>query len=362
MFAEFMHHSQIVLKQHPHYGGTLTFVIALLESLAIIGSIVPGSVTMTAIGALIGNATLPLFSTLLCAISGALVGDTLSYWFGLKYAPYIYQLSWIKKRHHWLDKGQAFTKRYGTASLVIGRFFGPMRSMMPMVVGLFRMKPLPFIAGIIPSAVLWSMLYLTPGIFFGLLAHDFPHPISHHFILKGLAYLLTFVLLMAIIQRIRPKLSKQLHMIVDGIYQTCFGVNQPQPRYVYPCLISLVRATLLGMAFAWLGYHVHHQTGISSLNQPSYYFLQSLHQPFWNAIHLATTFMADKYSFILPILAITSFLYLQKAWRLGTLWLTMHALFYAVIKIVKMSYMVARPPPLFFTSWDIPAFQVVMSV
>ena len=44
----------------PQWAGFITFMLSFSESIAIIGSIVPGSVIMTAIGILVGSGILPL--------------------------------------------------------------------------------------------------------------------------------------------------------------------------------------------------------------------------------------------------------------------------------------------------------------
>jgi len=47
------------LNSHPEYSWIITFVISASESIAIIGTIVPGSITMTALGTLAGAGIIP---------------------------------------------------------------------------------------------------------------------------------------------------------------------------------------------------------------------------------------------------------------------------------------------------------------
>ena len=49
------------LNANPELAGLVTFIISASESIAIIGTIVPGSITMTAIGALAGAGIIPLW-------------------------------------------------------------------------------------------------------------------------------------------------------------------------------------------------------------------------------------------------------------------------------------------------------------
>lgn len=48
--------------------------------------------------------------------------------------------------------------------MFIGRFFGPLRSIMPLVAGICGMRQLPFQLANVTSAGLWATGVLTPGI------------------------------------------------------------------------------------------------------------------------------------------------------------------------------------------------------
>ena len=55
IYADYIEPITVWLHHNPSYALLFTFIIALLESLAIIGTIIPGSLTMTAIGILAGS-------------------------------------------------------------------------------------------------------------------------------------------------------------------------------------------------------------------------------------------------------------------------------------------------------------------
>src|SRR5689334_22450943 len=73
------------INVHPELAGLATFAISTAESVAIVGTIIPGSVMMTAIGTLAGMGVIPLWQTIAWAIMGAIVGDGISYWIGRKF-------------------------------------------------------------------------------------------------------------------------------------------------------------------------------------------------------------------------------------------------------------------------------------
>ncbi|MES9896122.1 MAG: VTT domain-containing protein, partial [Candidatus Thiodiazotropha endolucinida] len=75
---------------------------------------------------------------------------------------------WPFNRHPaTLQRGITFFQRYGGKSVALGRFFGPVRAIIPLVAGMLGMPPLRFLAANILSALVWAPAYLLPGIVFG---------------------------------------------------------------------------------------------------------------------------------------------------------------------------------------------------
>ena len=137
------------------------------ESLAMIGLVVPGVMIMLGAGALIATGELQFWPTCLSAIAGAVAGDGLSFWVGRRYRKHI-RGYWPFRRHpQHLDQGIAFFERYGAKSVVIGRFFGPVRAVIPLVAGMMQMPPRRFVSANVASALAWAPAYLAPGIVFG---------------------------------------------------------------------------------------------------------------------------------------------------------------------------------------------------
>ena len=52
----------------------------------------------------------------------------------------------------------------GLRFLFVGRFFGPLRSIMPLAAGICGMRQLPFQIANLASAVIWATGVLAPGI------------------------------------------------------------------------------------------------------------------------------------------------------------------------------------------------------
>lgn len=151
------------LSGNPQWLGVAIFLIACIECLAIAGIIVPGTVLLFAVAVLAGSGTFGLGETLLLGFLGGLLGDALSYAIGKYFHQGIRRLPVLRHHPEWIGSAETYFQRYGTASLLVGRFIGPLRPMLPMVAGMLDM-PLPrFIAVSLVAAAGWSVAYLLPG-------------------------------------------------------------------------------------------------------------------------------------------------------------------------------------------------------
>lgn len=151
------------LTLHPQWLGVAIFTIACVECLAIAGIIVPGTVVLFAVAVLAGNGALSLSETLLLGYAGGLLGDAISYALGRRFHQNIRSLPLLRTHPEWLGTAESYFHRYGVASLLIGRFIGPLRPMLPMVAGMLDMPMPRFILVSLVAAAGWSVAYLLPG-------------------------------------------------------------------------------------------------------------------------------------------------------------------------------------------------------
>lgn len=156
-----------LITNHPESAQWIIFSLAFIESLAILGSIFPGTLLLTPIGIILGSGALPFEFTVMNIFIAAFLGDFLSYIIGYYFHKDIESSQWIKSQQKTFDWFKYFIQKHGTLSLVIGRFAGPLRSSIPLFAGLLGMRPLRFVFGIIPSICLWMIAYFGPGYLIG---------------------------------------------------------------------------------------------------------------------------------------------------------------------------------------------------
>ncbi|MGK9066676.1 bifunctional DedA family/phosphatase PAP2 family protein [Stutzerimonas chloritidismutans] len=151
------------LADNPQWLGLSLFLVACLECLAIVGLLMPGTVLVFAIAVLAGSGVLTLGETLLLGYAGGLLGDLLSYALGRRYHQNIRSIRALRNHPEWLTRAEVYFQRYGIASLLVGRFIGPLRPMLPLTAGMLDMPFGRFLLVSLVAAAGWSMAYLLPG-------------------------------------------------------------------------------------------------------------------------------------------------------------------------------------------------------
>ncbi|UVE18462.1 bifunctional DedA family/phosphatase PAP2 family protein [Pseudomonas sp. LS44] len=151
------------LGMHPQWLGLAIFLIACIECLAIAGIIVPGTVLLFAVAVLAGSGALTLWQTLLLGYTGGLLGDALSYTLGRRFHQNIRRLPGLRHHPEWIGSAEVYFHRYGVISLLVGRYIGPLRPMLPMVAGMLDMPLGRFIGVSLIAAAGWAVAYLLPG-------------------------------------------------------------------------------------------------------------------------------------------------------------------------------------------------------
>lgn len=154
-----------VVKEQEAWAVPIVLVLAFAESLAFVSLLVPATVILLALGALIASAGLGFWPIWVAAAIGAIVGDWLSFWIGRRFGPGIGQV-WPLSRHPGLlPRAQLFCARWGMAGVFFGRFLGPLRAAVPLVAGICAMPQVKFQIVNIASGLIWAAGVLAPGAF-----------------------------------------------------------------------------------------------------------------------------------------------------------------------------------------------------
>lgn len=155
------------VNANPGWGALLVFGVAFLESLVLIGILLPGIMILFGVGAFIGLGLLDLVPVWIAASAGALLGDTLSYTLGYRYREQLLDVWPFSRYPGLMERGMSFFQIHGPKSVVAGRFIGPLRPVIPAVAGILGMRPSRFLSVDVAACIAWAPSFLLPGVLFG---------------------------------------------------------------------------------------------------------------------------------------------------------------------------------------------------
>ncbi len=159
------------IKANPGWAMSVIALTAFGESFAFLSLLFPGTAILIASGGLVQAGVIPFFSTALAGIVGAVLGDAISFWLGQKFGPLLPGVWPFRKHPEMLARGTAFFRRFGGLSVFIGRFFGPLRAVIPLAAGTLGMSAGLFYAANILSALIWAPALIFSGQLITLITH-----------------------------------------------------------------------------------------------------------------------------------------------------------------------------------------------
>lgn len=314
------------LNAHPEWAGLATFLISAAESVAIIGTIVPGSITMTAIGALAGAGIIPLWQTIFLAMLGAVVGDGISYWLGHYFKGSLRKMWPFKSNPSILKSGEVFVRKYGVMSVFIGRFVGPVRALVPLVAGMLGMKPLQFTIANITSAIGWAPAYMLPGILLGAASLELPPDIAVHVMLVLLMIFLFFILCLWITFKLLQLIHLQTSQLLTSIWNylkkrrryapVIFLFKHHDHKRAYAQLNRAFYLLVTGTLFALLVWAVKHYGASNlSVNDAVFHLFRGIRNTYTDNIMLNITLLGQKEVILPVVLVLFGWLLISKRWR-----------------------------------------------
>lgn len=342
------------ISAHPTSSGAIVFLISLSESLAVVGLLVPGVVMMTAIGGMMGAGILPFWGTLIWAILGAIAGDGISYWLGYHYHQRLRQFWPFKQFPKLMQRGEVFFRSHGGKSIVIGRFAGPVRPMIPVIAGMMDMPPNKFLLFNILSAIAWAPLYSLPGILIGASLGSLSPEVASR---AGLFVLLllfavwlvyeTLFLIGAWLLDTTRRILKSIFLVLDRLpwinplLRTAQGSEEGQLGLIILFVLSF-------SVFLIVSYDVTNITGIAEWNEPVYQALRALYADKWIQ-HFALLSGIGDPIVLLPVAFIVAFsLIRQKKYSAAFCWILVVGLGALAGFIMKFYMEVPRPEGLIY--------------
>jgi len=155
------------LNANPGWGVVFVLLISFFESVVLVGILLPGIMILFGVGTLIGLGVLEMAPVWIAASTGAFLGDTVSYALGRRFREHLLDIWPFSSYPGMMERGLRFFHDHGAKSVVAGRFIGPLRPIIPAVVGIMRMRPSRFIPVDLAASIAWAPAFLVPGMLFG---------------------------------------------------------------------------------------------------------------------------------------------------------------------------------------------------
>ncbi|MFK0298717.1 DedA family protein [Brevundimonas sp. NPDC090276] len=151
------------IARHHVWAGVVLGSVTFLESLVVIGAFVPATGLLVAAGGLVAAGVLDPLTVIAGCVIGAVMGDAISYWIGRRLGTGVLRQPILLPHRRKIAWTRLYCRRYGVASIFIGRFFGPLRAFVPVMVGVLRMRQRVFQLANVTSAFVWVLAMLAPG-------------------------------------------------------------------------------------------------------------------------------------------------------------------------------------------------------
>jgi len=144
------------------------FFVVFAESGLFFGFFLPGDSLLFSAGILASVGFFNVWELALLLSLGAVLGDSVGFWFGRKVGTKIFSRedSWFFHKRH-VKQTEDFYETYGTQTVILARFVPVVRTFAPILAGVGKMKYEKFLKYNIIGGVLWSFVLVYVGYIIG---------------------------------------------------------------------------------------------------------------------------------------------------------------------------------------------------
>ncbi len=142
----------------------LVFLFPAVEASVFVGVLVPGEIGIVLGGVLANQHKLALWTVLVAAVAGAIIGDSIGYWVGKRYGEGI--LRRLPNRivdDEKMDRAEQTVRRYGGRAVFVGRFTAALRALVPGTAGMSGVHYGKFLIWNVAGGALWAVAYVMIG-------------------------------------------------------------------------------------------------------------------------------------------------------------------------------------------------------
>jgi membrane-associated protein len=149
------------------FTGPWLYVVAFVLTFAETGTLfflIPGEIGLLVTGAAAGAGDLNIYVLVVVACVAALLGDSTGFYIGDRFGPRL-QHSWLGRKlgqNNWDRASDLVRRRHGWV-ILIGRWIGFLRALMPATVGMSEMPYRTFMKWDLFGAIAWTTVFAVGG-------------------------------------------------------------------------------------------------------------------------------------------------------------------------------------------------------
>ncbi|MBC7373260.1 MAG: bifunctional DedA family/phosphatase PAP2 family protein, partial [Frankiales bacterium] len=290
-------------------------LVALLvagEAAAFLGVFLPGEIALLLGGVLASQGRVSLPVLLVVACTAAVVGDSIGYEVGRYGGPALQRsrLGRLVGEQRW-ETGQRFLERRGGPAVLLGRWVGVLRALVPSLAGIGRMPYRQFLAWNATGGVIWASTVVLVGNVAGAQYPRVEHLLGRASLLAG-ALAVTAVVAVLVVRR-RPSVGGLMTVVrrrSDRLVGSVASWADPQAAVGVVLGTGLVTALITGAAFTVVTEDVLEGGGVTFLDRPLLRLLAGHRTALLTALARTATFLGS-----VPMVLLVAALVAVALWR-----------------------------------------------
>ena len=337
---------------HPAAFSIAVFFIALMESLVVLGLLIPGAALLFGAGALMATGTLPITSIMLSTIAGAIVGDFISFLLGRHHHQRL-RVIWPFRRYPvMVNRGVDFFVKHGGKSVFMARFIGPLRPVVPAIAGMMNMPTSRFLVIDIIASALWAPVYILPGMVFGaslgLAAEVAGRLVVLLGVIAGMAWLGVW-LISTLIRLLQPHIARALektleysrsHPLIRPLAGSLLDPDHPEAR-------GLAMLSVLFFITLWLllltSRQVLHGHWLDGIDAYVFHSLEQLRTPWADQVMVFITQLGNQTLLAIVLAGSCAWLFWKGNSKAAWHWLAVYASAGLLTWVLKSTVQIPRP-------------------
>ena len=341
------------IQANPYWAGLFVLVVSALESFLVVGLFVPGTVVMFGIGAMIAAGSMELLPTLLWATVGAVLGDGTSYLIGRYYHQRLRVIWPFRNYPEMMGRGIEFFHKHGGKSIVLARFVGPVRPLVPAIAGMLNMPADRFFVVNVLSAFIWAPAYILPGFLFGAslgIAAEIAGRLALLLVILLTLLWFSWWLVRRLSRTLQPHTKaiqltvldwSRRHRAIEPLAAALLDPEHPEARgmTVLTGLLLLASSALL-----LIPHHLAADGLLGNLDLYLFHWLQGLRSPLGDRMLIVVTEIGDGWVLYTFTALLSLWLVARGRWRAAVHWLITVVCVGLLTQALKFYTAVERPP------------------